>query len=93
MKENGEKAGIDSAFASSKLVLDYKSLLENTGIAIVIIGIDGQYIFANTIAANNMGCDVQCVVGKMMSDCTSSKQSELFVVKNKRHFFLDSRIN
>ena len=25
--------------------------------------------------------------------CTSSKQSELFVIKNKRHFFLDSRIN
>ena len=28
-----------------------------------------------------------------LSICTSSKQSELFVVKNKRHFFLDSRIN
>ena len=26
-------------------------------------------------------------------DCTSSKQSELFWIKNKRHFFLDSRIN
>ena len=26
-------------------------------------------------------------------ECTSSKQSELFVIKNKRHFFLDSRID
>lgn len=84
MKENEEKAGIDSAFTSSKLVLDYKSLLENTGIAIVIIAIDGKYIFANTIAANNMGCDVQGVVGKMMSDFLPPEVAQKYLVRNRQ---------
>lgn len=84
MKEKGEKAGIDSAFTSSKLVLDYKSLLENTGISIIIIGIDGKYIFANTIAANNMGCDVQGVVGKMMSDFLPPEVAQKYLVRNRQ---------
>ena len=84
MKENGEKAGIDSAFASSKLVFDYKSLLENTGIAIVIIGIDGQYIFANSFAANLLGCGVQGVVGKMMSDFLPPEVAQKYLVRNRQ---------
>ncbi len=84
MKENGEKAGIDSAFASSKLVLDYKSLLENTGISIIIIDIDGQYIFANSFAANLLGCDVQGVVGKMMSDFLPPEVAQKYLVRNRQ---------
>ncbi len=84
MKENGEKAGIDSAFASSKLVLDYKSLLENTGISIIIIDIDGQYIFANSFAANLLGCGVQGVVGKMMSDFLPPEIAQKYLERNRR---------
>lgn len=84
MKENREKAGIDSAFASSKLVLDYKSLLENTGISIIIIDIDGQYIFANSFAANLLGCGVQGVVGKMMSDFLPPEIAQKYLERNRR---------
>jgi PAS domain S-box-containing protein len=82
--KKGENTGIDKAFASSKLVPDYQTLLENAGISIVITDLDGQYIFANSIAASHLGCDVQDVVGKTMSDFFPPEVAQKYLVQNRQ---------
>ncbi|MBL7970711.1 MAG: PAS domain S-box protein [Prolixibacteraceae bacterium] len=84
MMKKGEKTGIDEAFASSRLVLDYKALIENAGISIVITDLDGQYIFANSIAAGLLGCDVQDVVGKTVSDFLPPEVARKYLVRNRQ---------
>lgn len=82
--KKGENTGIDKAFASSKLVPDYQTLLENAGISIVITDLDGQYIFANSIAASHLGCDVQDVVGKTMSDFFPPEIAQEYLAQNRQ---------
>jgi PAS domain S-box-containing protein len=82
--EKGEKAGIDSAYTSANLRMDYKALLENTGISIVITDISGQYIFANSTAASFLGCDVQDVIGKPMSDFLPPEIVQKYLVRNRQ---------
>lgn len=84
MMKKGEKTGIDEAFASSRLVLDYKALIENAGISIVITDLDGQYIFANSIAAGLLGFDVQDVVGKTVSDFLPPEVARKYLVRNRQ---------
>lgn len=75
---------IDSTCASANLVMDYKALLENTGISIVIIDADGKYIFANSTAAGPLGCDVQDVIGKTMSDFLPLEIAQKYLVRNRQ---------
>lgn len=80
----GEKAGIDSKDASAKLEMNYQALLENTGISIVIVDIAGKYLFANSTATSPLGCDVQEVIGKTMSDFLPPEIAKKYLERNQR---------
>lgn len=84
--KKGEKISVeaDSANISSKLRMDYKALLENTGISVVIIDANGKYIFANSTAISPLECDVHDVIGKSMSDFLPPEIAQSYLIRNRQ---------